>query len=69
MDSKQERSSLYMAAAIFAVLTIAGVVMALLTREVASEFEQHVLVNFGSAMFGGGLAFFLVQAFEYRRRQ
>lgn len=47
----------------FAALTIAGVSVTASAQAVPSAFAQNVLVAIGSAIFGAGLAFFLVRIF------
>lgn len=55
---------------IFAVLTIAGIGLAVIGPNVSDSDQQLVLVNIGSAIFAGALAFFLVEMFGlYRRAQ
>ncbi len=53
---------------IFAVLTSAGVSLAAGSVNVSDAASQQVLVSLGSALFGGALAFFLVQIFDLNRR-
>lgn len=48
-------------ATLFALLTLGGVVMAVIGLGVANPGVQLVLVAFGAAMFAGALAFFLVK--------
>ena len=47
--------------ALFAALTFAGVTVAVTAQFVPNAFAQTVLVAIGSAVFGAGLAFFLVR--------
>jgi len=49
-------------ATIFGVLTVGGVVMALIGLGVGDSGVRLVLIAFGSAMFGGALAYFLVRS-------
>ena len=53
---------------IFALLTIAGVGMAVGSANLVDAHSQQVLVSLGSALFGGALAFFLVQMFALDHR-
>lgn len=46
---------------LFAALTLAGITVAVTAQFVPSVFAQTVLVAIGSAIFGAGLAFFLVR--------
>ena len=48
----------------FAVLAAAGIGMALGARNLASPFDQTVLIAVGVAIFGASLAFFLVRVFS-----
>jgi len=47
--------------AIFAGLTIAGVVVAVASQVVPNEFAQTLMIAFGSAVFGSALTFFLIR--------
>jgi len=47
----------------FAALTTAGVSVTASAQAVSNVFAQTVLVAIGSAIFGAGLAFFLVRVF------
>jgi ABC-type Fe3+ transport system permease subunit len=49
------------AVVIFVALSIAGTSMAVTAQFVPNAFAQTVLVAIGSAIFGAGLAFFLVR--------
>jgi uncharacterized membrane protein YhiD involved in acid resistance len=49
------------AISIFSGLTIAGIGMAAGAQLVPAAFAQTVLVAVGSAIFGAGLAFFLIR--------
>ena len=51
------------AAITFGLLTLAGVIMAIVGIGVANAGAQSILVAFGAALFAGALAFFLIQAF------
>jgi hypothetical protein len=46
---------------IFIGLTIAGIAVALSSQLVVSPLDQMIMVAFGSAIFGAGLTFFLLQ--------
>ena len=58
MNTKQ---SITRTGIIFTVLALAGVGLAVASRLVPDAFAQTVLVAIGSAIFGAGLAFFLVR--------
>jgi hypothetical protein len=58
MNTKQHITR---AIAIFTALTIAGISMVVTAQAVTEAFAQTVLVAIGSAIFGAGLAFFLVR--------
>ena len=58
MNTKQ---SITRAGVIFTALALAGVSVAVAARLVPDAFAQTVLVAIGSAIFGAGLAFFLVR--------
>ena len=47
----------------FAALSIAGVSIAVSARFVSGALDQTLVVAIGSAIFGAGLAFFLVRIF------
>jgi len=47
----------------FATLTIAGVSVTTGAQAISNTFAQTVLIAIGSAIFGAGLAFFLVRIF------
>ena len=47
----------------FAALTIAGISVTVSAQIVPNAFDQTVMVAIGSAIFGAGLAFFLVSIF------
>jgi protein-S-isoprenylcysteine O-methyltransferase Ste14 len=53
---------------VFVLLTLAGVGLVLGSAGLADSTSQQVLLNLGSALFGGALAFFLVQMFDLQRR-
>ncbi len=54
---------------VFAFLGIAGVVMAVVGGNNVTGFNQTILVNLGSAVFGGALAFFLIEMFRWSRER
>jgi hypothetical protein len=58
MNTKQ---SIIRTGVIFTVLALAGVGLAVASRLVPDAFAQTILVAIGSAIFGAGLAFFLVR--------
>ena len=47
----------------FAALTISGIGVTVTAQVVPNAFAQTVLVAVGSAIFGAGLAFFLMRIF------
>ena len=47
----------------FAALAIAGISIAVSAQAVPVAFAQNIMVAIGSAIFGAGLAFFLVRIF------
>lgn len=47
----------------FAALTVAGVSTTVTAQVIPNAFAQTVMVAIGSAIFGAGLAFFLVRIF------
>ena len=47
----------------FAALSIAGISVALSAQFVPDTLDQTVMVAIGSAIFGAGLAFFLIRIF------
>ena len=49
-------------ATLFWLLTVAGVIMAVVGLSVADARVRLVLIAFGAAMFGGSLAFFLIRS-------
>jgi hypothetical protein len=52
----------------FAVLAATGIGMAVGARNLASPFDQTVLMAVGVAIFGASLAFFLVRVFSLVRK-
>jgi hypothetical protein len=71
MNAKENSKMVMRVIVIFAALTAMGVGMAVLARGAADPLERQVLVSIGSSMFGGSLAFFLVEMFRLggRRRE
>ncbi len=57
------------AVAVFSSLATAGLALASVGNAVAKGFYQTFLVNVGSSMFAGALAFFLVEMFQWKRQQ
>ncbi len=53
---------------VFVLLTLAGLGLAVGSAKVADVPSQQVLVSLGSAIFGGALAFFLIQLFDLNRQ-
>jgi len=47
----------------FVALSIAGISVALSAQFVPNALDQTVMVTIGGALFGAGLAFFLMQIF------
>jgi len=47
--------------AIFAGLTIAGIVVAVTSQVVPNDFAQILMIAIGSAIFGSALTFFLIR--------
>ena len=48
----------------FALLAIAGILMAVGAKNMTDAVDRTILVSVGSAMFGAALAFFLVRVFS-----
>ena len=48
----------------FALLAIAGILMAVGAKTMPPGVDQTILISVGAAMFGGALAFFLVRVFS-----
>ena len=48
----------------FIGLAIGGILMALNAKTITDSVDQSVLISVGSAVFGAGLAFFLVRIFS-----
>lgn len=54
---------------IFATLAATGMVLASISGNIVDGFEQLVMLNIGSALFAGSLAFFLVEMFRWARER
>lgn len=63
--SMSPAQALVAATAVFIALTAGGVALALSALTIDDLPRQAVLIGFGAATYGAGLAFFLVQAFAY----
>ena len=48
----------------FALLAIAGILMAVGAKTMTDAVDRTILISVGSAMFGAALAFFLVRVFS-----
>lgn len=48
----------------FAVMAIAGILMAVGAKTMTAGVDQTILISVGSALFGAALAFFLVRVFS-----
>lgn len=57
------------AAVLFVALAVAGTVLVATADRLTNGFHQTVLAEMGSAIFGGGLAFFLVEIFRWARER
>ena len=55
------------AAILFGALAAAGTALTANADRLATGFHQTVLAEIGSAIFGGGFAFFLVEMFRWAR--
>jgi len=53
---------------IFIALAIAGIGMSVGSGRLAGEFEQNLLSNLGTAIFGAGLVVFLIEALRWDRQ-
>ncbi|MFC2038707.1 hypothetical protein ACFLUG_02940 [Chloroflexota bacterium] len=53
----------------YTVLVIVGVVVTVTAGSYATGYERVVVANLGSAIFGGSLAFFLVEMFRWDRER
>jgi protein-S-isoprenylcysteine O-methyltransferase Ste14 len=63
--SMTSKKALIAATAVFVALTLGGVALALSALLLDDLPRQLVLIGFGAATYGAGLAFFLIQAFAY----
>ena len=54
---------------VFSLLAGAGITLASVGNVFATGFYQTFLVNVGSSMFAGALAFFLVEMFHWQRER
>ena len=52
----------------FVASTIAGISVAVSAQVIPNAFAQTVMVSIGSAIFGAGLAFFLVRIFALNEK-
>ncbi len=68
MDKSDRQTQLRQVVIVFVVLTVVGVGMVVLAQNILVEYERQLLIGLGSAIFGGSLAFFLIEAFRYNRR-
>jgi uncharacterized protein YaaW (UPF0174 family) len=69
MASLNRSTQLTRTITVFVALTIVGVGMTAAAGAVNSPYVESVLMHIGSAIFGAGLAFFLVDMFhQYRER-
>ncbi|HSG45759.1 MAG TPA: hypothetical protein VLA72_21660 [Anaerolineales bacterium] len=48
----------------FVALVIGGIVIVLSAKTMTDPVDQSILISVGSAVFGAGLAFFLVRIFS-----
>ncbi|HSM71892.1 MAG TPA: hypothetical protein VK851_10135 [Anaerolineales bacterium] len=48
----------------FFALAIGGIIMVLSAKTMTDAVDQSILISVGSAVFGAGLAFFLVRIFS-----
>ena len=48
----------------FVGLAIGGIIMAVSAKTMTDPIDQSILISVGSAVFGAGLAFFLVRVFS-----
>jgi hypothetical protein len=68
MKSNDHSSQLVKVTIVFVLLAVAGVGMAAAASVLAdTSADQAILINVGSAIFGGALAFFLVEMFRWAR--
>jgi hypothetical protein len=67
MTTPNRSTHLFRTVTVFAVLVIAGVGMTAAAGAVKCPYVESVLMHIGSAMFGAGLALFLVDMFRRDR--
>jgi hypothetical protein len=67
MVGTHHHSLLLYAIITFALLSVAGVVMALIGVAVENAAGRELMIGIGSAILGGSLAFFLIQLFDYEK--
>lgn len=48
----------------FVALAIGGIIMTISAKTMTDAVDQSILISVGSAVFGAGLAFFLVRIFS-----
>lgn len=60
----QNQNSIVKPAVIFVALAAVFVVLIIASVYVSAPFGKELLVSVGSAIFGSGLTFFLIRAFE-----
>lgn len=60
-------SEIIKATAVFVGLVVLGVSLTVLSKFIAGNVEQNILINIGSAILGGSLAFFLIEMFRLDR--
>jgi hypothetical protein len=63
------RSIPFRSTIIFAALTVAGVVMAVVAPTLAPSSDVGVLSDIGAALIAGALAFFLVDTTSWERQR
>jgi hypothetical protein len=56
-----KQTSLSRTIAIYAGMTVAGIAVVIAGKFVSPGYEQTLMVGLGSAVFGAGLAFFLIR--------
>jgi hypothetical protein len=60
-------SEIIKATAVFVGLVVLGVSLTVLSKFIGENVEQNILINIGSAIIGGSLAFFLIEMFRLDR--